>query len=486
MLTRLSGRSARRLLLLLPLIALVASCAVNPVTGRRELVLVSEAQEIEMGRQTAAQVDQQLGLVADEGLQQYVHSIGTAMAARSERPHLPWTFRVVDDPTPNAFALPGGFIYVTRGMMGLMMNESELAGVLGHEIGHVTARHSVSQMTRAQLAQIGLVVGQIAVPELGQVANAAGAGLQLLFLHYGRDAERQSDELGFEYSLQAGYDVREMADIFRSLQRMGSRQEQSALPTWLASHPGEEERIEAAEARVAALPAPPDSTQRGTGRYLEQLAGLVYGQNPRNGFFRDGRFYHPELRFQMDFPRGWATQNLAQAVMAGSPQQDAILQLTLAAAGGATAAAQGFLSQQGIQPVQTRRESVQGNPAVLSLFQAQTQQGVVEGIAAWIDYGGRTYQLLGYTPGGRFGAYSSLLQQTIASFRSLSDPAILNVQPDRLEVVRVEQRMTLDGFNRRYPSAIDLEELAILNQLDGSGATIPAGTLMKRIVRGDQ
>ena len=480
--TRFDGRGGGATLLLL--VAMAAGCAVNPVTGRRELALISEAQEIEMGRESAAQVEQQIGLVQNEGLQQYVHSIGTAMAAASERPNLPWTFRVVDDPTPNAFALPGGFIFVTRGMLGLMMNESELAGVLGHEIGHVTARHSVSQISRAQLAQIGLVVGQIAVPELGQVANAAGAGLQLLFLHYGRDAERQSDELGFNYSLQSGYDVAEMADIFRSLERMGSRQDRSALPSWLASHPGEEERIAAAEARVAALPAPPDSSRRGTQRYLDQVAGVVYGQNPRNGFFRDGRFYHPELRFQIDFPQGWATQNLAQAVMAGSPQQDAVLQLTLAGGEGASAAAQGFLSRQGIQPVQTRRDNVQGNPAVLSLFQAQTQQGVVEGIAAWIDYDGRTYQLLGYTPGGRFSAYGPLLQETITSFRRLTDSAILSVQPDRVEVVRTDRRMTLAEFNRRFPSGVELDELAIVNQLSGPDATIPAGTLVKRITAG--
>ena len=474
----------RRAALLLPLVLLLSACAVNPVTGRRQLVLISEAQEIEMGRQTAAQVEQQIGLVPDEGLQQYVHSVGTAMAATSERPHLPWTFRVVDDPTPNAFALPGGFIYVTRGMMGLMMNEAELAGVLGHEIGHVTARHSVTQISRAQLAQIGLVVGAVAVPELGQAMDAASAGLQLLFLHYGRDAERQSDELGFNYSSQAGYDVREMPDIFRSLLRMGEQQERSALPTWLASHPGEEERIAAAEARIAALPALPDSSGRGTGRYLDQLRGLVYGQNPRNGFFRDGRFYHPELRFQLDFPGGWATQNLAQAVMAGSPRQDAILQLTLSETSGATAAAQAFLSQQGIQPLQTRRETVRGNPAVLGMFQARTQQGTIEGIAGWIEHDGRTYQLLGYTPGGGLRAYGQLFEQTIRSFQTVTDPQILSVQPDRVEVVRTERAMSLEEFNRRYPSTVAMEELAIMNQLEGAGSMIPAGTLMKRVTSG--
>lgn len=476
------GRSAALLALMLPL---VAGCATNPVTGRPQLALISEAQEIQMGQQAAVQVEQSLGLVQNDALQQYVHRIGTTLASDSERPELPWTFRVVDDPTPNAFALPGGFIFVTRGMLGLMTNESELASVLGHEIGHVTARHSVSMISRSQLAQIGMVLGQIAVPELGAIGNVAGAGMQLLFLHYGRDAERQSDELGFRYAYEQGYDVGEMADIFRSLERMGSRQDRSAIPSWLASHPGEEERIQNTEARVAALPTPPDTTRRGTAAYLGQVEQMVYGENPRNGFFQGGRFYHPELRFQLEFPAGWETQNLSQAVVAGSPQKDAVLQLTLAPTPGASTAAQSFFSQEGVRPVQTTRETVQGNPAIVSLFQAQTQQGVVEGIASWVDYGGRTYQILGYAPRGRYRGHSNAFRQAIGSFRSLDDPEILSVQPNRIDVVRLDRAMTLDEFNRRYPSILDMEELAIINQVEGPSSRLPAGSLVKRVATGN-
>src|SRR5690606_14611073 len=131
---------------------------------------------------------------------------------------------VVDDPTPNAFALPGGFIYVTRGLMALMSTEAQLATVLGHEVAHVTARHHVTTMSRAQLAQIGLGVGGILFPDLQGVGALAGAGLQLVFLSYSRDAERQSDELGFRYALENGYDVREMSQVFASLQRLGDDQ----------------------------------------------------------------------------------------------------------------------------------------------------------------------------------------------------------------------------------------------------------------------
>src|SRR5262245_33031923 len=175
-------------LLLLPL----TSCAVNPVTGQRELSLVSEGQEIQMGREADGQISQSLGLYPDSAWQRYVASVGARMTSASERPALPWTIRVLNDPIINAFALPGGYVYVTRGILAYLTSEAELAGVLGHEIGHVTARHGAQQATRAQIAQVGLGVGAIlAPPELRGVAQAAGAGVSLLFLRYGRDAERQ-------------------------------------------------------------------------------------------------------------------------------------------------------------------------------------------------------------------------------------------------------------------------------------------------------
>ena len=172
----------------------MASCARNPVTGKNELSLVSEGQEIQMGQQAAQEVAQTIGFVDDSELQSYVANIGKRMAAKSERPDLPWEFHVVNDASVNAFALPGGFIYVTRGLLGSMNSEAELATVLGHEIGHVTARHSVQQISKAQLATLGLGIGSIVSSDIAQFAGLASQGLQVLFLKYGRDAENQADE----------------------------------------------------------------------------------------------------------------------------------------------------------------------------------------------------------------------------------------------------------------------------------------------------
>jgi len=171
-----------RFLIIVVFLTCLAACATNPVSGKQELALVSESQEIEIGRQSAAAAESQLGLVADTQLQDYVRGVGMSLAQASERSALPWAFQVVDDPTPNAFAAPGGFIFITRGLLALMGNEAELASVLGHEIGHVTARHAVKRMSQQQLAQIGVGLGSIISPTLAKFGQIATSGLQVLFL----------------------------------------------------------------------------------------------------------------------------------------------------------------------------------------------------------------------------------------------------------------------------------------------------------------
>jgi predicted Zn-dependent protease len=468
---------------LLALVLLVAGCAVNPVTGQRQLALISEAQEIEMGRQVAEDAARQMGLVDDPALQAYVERLGLAMARASERPNLPWSFRVVDDPTPNAFAAPGGYIFVTRGLLSLMRNEAELMSVLGHEIGHVTARHSVTMLSRAQLAQIGLGIGSVLSPTIARLGDVAGAGLSLLFLSYGRDAERQADDLGFRYMLEQGYDARQMVNVFASLQRAGEASERSAVPAWLSTHPYPEERIARIQQHLAELNQSLDQTRVGTVDFMARIEGMVYGENPRNGFFRANQFLHPDLRFRLDFPQGWQTRNMSQAVLAGSPQQDALIQLTLAT-GTPDQAANAFFGQQGISASQVSRQTINGLPAVTGYFQAQTQQGQLAGFATFITVENRTYQLLAYTPAQLLGRYDAAFRATAGSFARLTDPQALAVQPNRITVVNPAQAMTLTEFNQRHPSRIPIEELALINQLAGPTATVPAAYRMKRVIAG--
>lgn len=470
----------KRILMLALGAAVVAGCATNPVTGRTELALISESQEIAMGQEAAGQVEASVGVVDDAALNEYVQRIGHAMGRASERPDLPWHFRVLDDPTPNAFALPGGFIYVTRGMMSLMDSEAELASVLGHEIGHVTARHSVQQISRAQLSQIGLVVGMIFVPELAQFGELAGQGLGLLFLKYGRDAERQADDLGLRYALASGYDVREMADVFAALARSSELAGRSPLPAWLSTHPEPEERIERINAALAESQVAWDAMRMGTDTYFRRIDGMVYGENPRHGFFRGTTFLHPDMRFQLTFPNGFRMQNLTAAVQGVSERQDAAIQLTLAPAS-AEQSAQAFANQQGIATGGASRETINGFPAIVVPFEAQTQSGNVGGYAAFIQDGQRTFQLIMYAAAQSIRGYDAAFRSSIGSFARLSDPEALNVVPRRIDAVEVTQPLTFSAFLQRYAMPIPAAEAALINQIANAGTQLPAGTWLKRI-----
>jgi predicted Zn-dependent protease len=246
--------------------------------------------------------------------------------------------------------------------------------------------------------------------------------------------------------------------------------------------------VQTAQRRVQELNRPLDGLRTGEAEYLQRISGLTYGEDPRQGYFQNGVFYHPELRFRLAMPNGWRAQNTPQAVVAVSPQQDAAIQLTLVPGQGATpeTAARQFLAQQGIQPGQAVRETVNGLPAVASYFQAQTQQGAVQGLVAFFGHGGQTYQVLGYAPAQRFGAYDAAIRQVLGSFAPVTDARVLNVQPNRIEIVRLDRAMTLGEFAQRHPSAVQLSELAILNQVEGAGTQLPAGFLAKRVVAGQR
>lgn len=467
-----------------PLVAaavILGGCATNPATGEKQFSLISESQEIQMGLEADPSIVASIGLDPDSGRQRYVREMGMRLARVSERPNLPWTFRVIDDPVVNAFAVPGGHIYVTRGILAHLNSEAELASVLGHEIGHVTARHSVTQMSRQQLAQLGLVVGTVIKPELARYAGIASQGLGLLFLKYSRDDESQADGLGLRYMRRGGYDVHRMPEVFALLDRVSQSSGGGRVPEWLATHPNPANRRGAIERQIAALPA--DSTGRIVNRdaYLRQVDGIVFGENPRDGFFRGTEFFHPELRFRFTFPQGWATQNQRQAVVAVSQQQDAIEAVTLSEQATPEAAARAFFSQQGVRG-SPGRGSVHGLAAAGGSFNAITEDSTaLAGQVAFVAYDGRVYQLLAYGPQARWSAYARAADQSLGSFDRLTDPTLLAVQPWHVDVVAIPQGMTIEEFGRRYPGPVPVAKLALVNNVD-AGTQFRSGTLLKRVV----
>lgn len=465
----------------LPGLLVAAGCAINPVSGNRELALVSEAQEIEMGRQGAAEVAATIGLHPDATLQAYVDRIGQTLAAKTERPQLAWEFHVVDDAAVNAFALPGGFIFVTRGLLTHMTSEAELASVLGHEAGHVAARHSVQQISRQQIASLGLGLGSILSSTIAEYGQVAGAGLGLLFLKYSRDDETQADQLGFRYALADGYDTREMIGVFEMLEQDRLLSGAGRLPAWQTTHPDPESRIEDVQGLIAASTESFGSKKIGRDEFLRRIDSMVYGENPRAGFFQDGLFIHPDLQFVLRFPDAWTTHNGNDAVTGLSPAADALIQLR-GAQGSVTEAAQQFFAQEGVQAGPTSRITIHGNTAITGEFSATTARGeALRGVATFIDYRGATWGITAFTPAGRFGAYRDAFQQALTSFERLTDPAALAVQPMRLRVDRTPRAMSLREFDARSPSSIPLAELAMINGVDVD-ARLPSGQQIKRVV----
>ena len=460
-------------------VALSGGCSVNPATGQRQLTLIGEQGEINMGREADQQISAQMGLYPDDEWQAYIQQLGAEMAAVSERPDLPWTFRVIDDPIVNAFALPGGFIYVTRGILTHFNSEAELASVLGHEIGHVTGRHGVEQQSKAQLAGIGMMVGTIVSPEFRQFADVAGQGLGLLFLKFGRDHEREADDLGLRYMTRDGFLPDEMPKVFRTLERVSAAQGAGRLPGWLSTHPDPGNRAVRIQQQIAELPPDPNRTKVNRAGYLERLEDMTFGANPREGYTVGNTFYHPDMAFQLTFPQGWKIVNQRSAVGAISPNQDAIVVLTLAPEGSPEEAHRAFFAQQNVERGNSWRRG-------FNYFRTPVnqQQRRIVGLAGHFSYADRVFRLMSYTQDNKWSPYQSAMEASAASFKRLNQRRYLDVHPARVEIVQLDRAMTLGEFNRRYPSSIELSQLAIVNGV-AEEARLERGTSVKRVVGGE-
>jgi len=459
---------------------LFTACAVNPATGKRQLMLVSEGQEIQMGAQYDSQVVTSIGVYPDPALQTYVADLGRKLAATSERPNLAWTFRVVDDPSVNAFAIPGGHVYVTRGILAHITNEAELATVMGHEIGHVTARHTAQQMTQQQLAGLGLAIGTIASSRIAQYAGQASQALQVLFLKFSRDDESQADQLGIRYSSRANYDSREMIHVMQMLDKIET-ESGGKLPEWLATHPAPANRIEHINAILAGTQTDFSHGTVNREGYERRIDGLIFGMNPREGFFKGTEFYQPDLKFRIAFPSGWQTANTKQTVGAQSPQQDAIIELKLASGSSADAAARAFLSQQGVEAGTLTGAKVNGLTAASAPFAAATEQGTLRGNAVFVEYDNNVYRLLAYGTEATWANHQEAAQRALSSFGPLTDPALLNVQPQRIRLFTLDRRTTITELARQRPSPVPVATLALINQVEASTPLEP-GRIIKWVV----
>lgn len=464
------------------------SCYQNPVTGKKEFLLISESQEIAMGKQYDPGVVASFGLYEDEQLQNFITERGMKMAKLSHRPNLPYEFKVLDSPVVNAFAVPGGFVYFTRGIMAHFNNEAEFAGVLGHEIGHVTAKHTAKQQTSQMLGQIGLIAGIVIEPDLAQYADLAQQGLGLLFLKFSRNHESESDKLGVEYSTAAGYNAMEMAEFFQTIKRIGEKSGQS-VPTILSTHPDPGDRYTRVNlmARKAQQKVNRGALVTNRDGYLQMIDGMVYGEDPRQGYVENGSFFHPELKFFFKIPAGWSTQNSPSQFQMAAKDGNAILVLSLARGNNLNEAKQNTVQQMQLQVQSSRNTRINGYPAI-EIFSTQksdpaAQQNTQEVIikTTLIEYNNLFYAFHGLTYKQLLPQNERHFDQTVNSFNQLTDPGKLNRQPERIRIKKVPRAASLQSHLQEYGMRSSrLEELAILNGMQ-LGDRVEGGQLIKVI-----
>lgn len=448
------------------LLILLSTCAINPVTGRKQMVMMSEGQEIAMGREADPQVLAFFGLYNNPTLQTFITDKGLAMARISHRPELAYEFKIVDSPVINAFALPGGYVYFTRGIMAHFNNEAEFAGVLGHEIGHITARHAVIQQRNAMLGQIGLIAGIILVPELGEFVEPLSAGMQLAMMSFGRDDERQSDKLGVEYSSRIGYDAAEMAGFFNTLERQQEASGGAEIPEFLSTHPSPGER----NTTVAKLATQWKNKLKLTNpqinreSYLKRIDGLILGEDPRQGFVENGVFYHPGMRFLFPVPGEWKLQNTPQQVQMAPADGQALMMLTLAAGTSLEEAANKNLQQYKLELVESKKETINGLGALFMIADQRREEGTIRVLSVLIQFEQNIFSIMGIAELSKFPTYQPSFNFTIKNFKELKDADKLNRQPEVVRIKTVPQQMTLKAALQHFnmPSA-RFEELAILN-----------------------
>ena len=281
--------------------------------------------------------------------------------------------------------------------------------------------------------------------------------------------------------VRAGNDPRQMIGVFDMLNSVSQAGGGGRVPEWLETHPNPENRSEDFQKEIDTLKLNLNRLSVNQDSYLSRIDGMVFGQNPREGFFRDNHFYQPDLEFEFEFPSGWQTVNQKEAVAAISSNQDAVVQITLAQGTSSAKAAKQFFGQQGMQAERLETGNLNGLPAVSAKFRAQTEQGVLQGKAAFVDYKGHTYQLLGYTTEQLWAQYQNIIVGSMGSFRRLTDPKILQMQPMHLKIITVRKPSTLGELAKQQGSPVQLETLAIINQTEAN-ASFKVGDRVKMVI----
>ncbi len=486
------------LLLAASLLAGCGSTVVNPVTGQSERTVMDERTELVEGQKAHDQVLKEYGVYKDERLQAYVNEVGQKLAKQSHRANIPWTFTVLDSPEINAFALPGGYVYITRGILAYMESEADMAGVIGHEIGHVTARHGAQRATRAQNAGLGVLAATVlgAVLEskagvsggtemFGQMAQGVAAGY---VAKYSREQELQADTLGAEYLARSNYDPRNMIDVIRVLKLQEAfaveeaRAEGRPAPegaNWLSSHPSNDQRLQQISQNAAKYQGTYASD--GAQRFLQLVQGMRFGESPEQGLTRDQNFYHAGLGLAMTAPPGWRIQNEAEALTFVAPQGDAALRLlAVPPAAGAT---HDEIIRNALKPSEGRvtRGQINGFSATRFVGARKAPNGQAQAIEATVVTGPKNH------------SYVMLYLAADAAARNRAMPALLAAEKSFRAMTAADQQAARPWVVRAVPlprggfaelarqSPLTEKRLQLLNGTWGRNDP-PVGQMVKTVV----
>jgi predicted Zn-dependent protease len=461
-----------------------AACSINPVSGLPEVTLISVEQEKKIGEEEAKKVEVEMGLLDDAQLVPYLDALGQRLAKESPRQDVTHQFHIADMAEPNAFALPGGYVYVTRGLLALANSEDELAGVVGHEIGHVAARHTVQKISKqgpfAVVFGIASGITGLFVPLVGNIIGGVGDLTQgVLFSPYSRSQETEADRVGQDMATKAGWDPAALSAFLNSLEReVDLMSKEPRKPSFFDSHPATPDRVkktaEHAKELTRVVRAPISATHEA---FLARLDGMVYGQRAANGIFEGRTFLHPDMNFHVQFPEKWQHDNTPQKIVAAAPNGDAAVVVGAVAEGTDPLDGARELDKKTKSDLVAKTEKL----TIGDLPAAHTQikaDGNVTLDITWIAYGGLIYQVVGMAPTRQFDNLQALFHSVAHSFRPLSASERAGVKEKRIRLVKAQAGESIEALAARTNSAWKKEQIAVMNNL-AVGDQLKGGQVIK-------
>jgi predicted Zn-dependent protease len=453
------------------LVTVMTGCAMNPVSGRPELTLISAKQEQELGAEEAKKVEEGMGFADDSGFTPFLDQLGQRLAEHSPRKNVTFQFHIVDMAEPNAFALPGGYIYVSRGLLALTNTEGELAGVVGHEIGHVAGKHAVQRISKqAPLAVVfGLASGitGLVSSTVGDLISGVGNLAQsAIFSPYSRSQETEADEVGQDIASKAGWDPIELSTFLANLEReVTLHEKEPRKPSFFDSHPVTSDRVADTARHAKSLTrATRDPISRTNEVYLARLNGIVVGPRAANGVFEETAFLHPDLGFFVKFPEKWPHENAPEKIVAVAPKGDAAVVIEIATKGDDPLDGARMLGKAKHIDLAAQAKSITINslPAARAVLPTD---GRAHAEVTWIAHGGLIFQLVAVASSDQFKAFQPEFEAVVGSFHSLSGHERARITETRIRLVTARKGETIEALAARAHSAWKADEVAVINGL---------------------